>query len=112
MGALRVAPGSCWSDGRSRSAAGGAAGLAAQNLKTADHRRRLREEIARNREFNQPPDALVYGEANERFHTLIIEIAGIRLLGSMLDHLQTHAYRVLFLHFQSSERIRESAAQH
>jgi DNA-binding GntR family transcriptional regulator len=90
----------------------GAARLAAEKPKTADQRRRLEEKMGDGRKKALTGDPLVFGEANEQFHLLIVEIAGVKMLGTLVDQLQTHAYRVLFLHFQSGDRVVESASQH
>lgn len=91
---------------------GGAARLAAQRIGEDGHRRRLKEELSRNRPWLRTKETNGYSEANERFHELIVELADNRSLAALIGQVQTQAYRVLFLGFLSIDNVRESARQH
>jgi DNA-binding GntR family transcriptional regulator len=46
--------------------------------------------------FRSRGDTLAYMDENERFHELIVELSGSRLLARLIPQLQVHAFRLLF----------------
>jgi DNA-binding GntR family transcriptional regulator len=75
---------------------GEAARLAAINIEQADHRERLETAIAAVDRFRDRNDSLAYMDENSRFHELIVELSGNKLLARLIGQLQVHAFRLLF----------------
>ncbi|HEX6313021.1 MAG TPA: GntR family transcriptional regulator [Acidimicrobiia bacterium] len=74
---------------------GEAARLAALRIDEGDHRRRLEAGIDAVDAFRRQGDRLGYMDENARFHELIVELSGNRLLARMIGQLHVHAFRLL-----------------
>jgi DNA-binding GntR family transcriptional regulator len=75
---------------------GEAARLAASRIEEGENRRLLEREITVIDGFRTRGDTLAYMDENERFHELIVELSGSRLLARLIPQLQVHAFRLLF----------------
>ncbi|MFC5994483.1 GntR family transcriptional regulator [Pseudonocardia hispaniensis] len=75
---------------------GQAARLAAERIDTADHRSRLEGVIAEVHEHRGSSDVSRYMDVNERFHQVIVEIAGNTMLARLLGQLHVQAFRLLY----------------
>ncbi len=75
---------------------GEAARLAALRIDEDDNRARLEREIGIIDEFRGRSDTMAYMDENERFHELVVELSGSRLLARLIPQLQVHAFRLLF----------------
>jgi DNA-binding GntR family transcriptional regulator len=75
---------------------GEAARLAASRIEEGENRRLLEREITMIDGFRTRGDTLAYMDENERFHELIVELSGSRLLARLIPQLQVHAFRLLF----------------
>lgn len=76
-----------------------AAGLAAQRIDLGENRERLRAELERQQAL-RGADLASYTAANVRFHELIDDLSGNRVLAGVLRNLETHAG--VFLHLASA----------
>jgi DNA-binding GntR family transcriptional regulator len=85
--------------------AGEAAKLAAGQIGERDNRERLLTEHRRQVALRKDADLVAYATANVRFHTLVDEMCGNRILASLLEGLQTRAGPFLGL-AQSRHRSR------
>jgi DNA-binding GntR family transcriptional regulator len=75
---------------------GEAARLAALRIDDDDNRARLEHEISIIDAFRGRNDTMAYMDENERFHELVVELSGSRLLARLIPQLQVHAFRLLF----------------
>lgn len=75
---------------------GEAARLAALRIDEDDNRARLEREIAVIDTFRGRTDTMAYMDENERFHELVVELSGSKLLARLIPQLQVHAFRLLF----------------
>ncbi len=75
---------------------GEAARLAAGHIDEADNRRRLDAAMRKADALRRRGDVASYIDENTRFHDLIVEMSGSRLLGRLIPQLQVHAFRLLF----------------
>jgi DNA-binding GntR family transcriptional regulator len=75
---------------------GEAARLAASRIDQGENRQRLEHEIAVVDGFRARGDTFTYMDENDRFHELIVELSGSRLLARLIPQLQVHAFRLLF----------------
>ncbi|GAA1022386.1 GntR family transcriptional regulator [Acrocarpospora pleiomorpha] len=91
---------------------GGAARLAAEQITDSPLRSSLEQELVEQRRWTEATDISGYTEANAHFHDLIIEIADNQLVAGLINQLQTHTWRILFLGFVSIDGVRTSARQH
>jgi DNA-binding GntR family transcriptional regulator len=86
-----------------------AAGLAARRIGEGDGAARMRQELARQRELGGA-GLVAYAEANVRFHTLIDELSGNRVLARLLRGLETHAG--VFLHLARASNTQRLLDEH
>ena len=75
---------------------GEAARLAALRIDEGTNRARLEQEMAVVDGFRGRTDTMAYMDANERFHELVVELSGSKLLARLIPQLQVHAFRLLF----------------
>jgi len=75
---------------------GEAARLAAQHVEERDHRARIEDAMRTAEELRTRGDIATYIDANSRFHELIVEMSGSRLLARLVPSLHVHAFRLLF----------------
>ena len=75
---------------------GEAARLAATHIDEGDHHERLEAAIAAVDRYRDRNDSFAYMDENSRFHELIVELSGNKLLARMIGQLQVHAFRLLF----------------
>ncbi|HEX6312852.1 MAG TPA: GntR family transcriptional regulator, partial [Acidimicrobiia bacterium] len=67
---------------------GEAARLAATRIDDADHRVRLEQAIAAVDAYREPGESIAYMDENSRFHELIVELGGNKLLSRLIGQLQ------------------------
>lgn len=91
---------------------GGAARLAAERIGGGADATALHAVLEETRGWHDGREPLHYVDANERFHQVVVENAGNRRLVELIDQLQVHSHRLLWLGFLTLERIRTSNAQH
>lgn len=75
---------------------GEAARLAALRIDEDSNRARLEREMAVVDGFRGRNDTMAYMDENERFHELVVELSGSKLLARLIPQLQVHAFRLLF----------------
>lgn len=75
---------------------GEAARLAALHIHEGTNRARLEQEMAAVDGFRGRGDTMAYMDENERFHELVVELSGSKLLARLVPQLQVHAFRLLF----------------
>jgi len=75
---------------------GEAARLAALHIDEGSNRARLQQEMAVVDGFRGRGDTMAYMDENERFHELVVELSGSKLLARLIPQLQVHAFRLLF----------------
>ncbi|HZP29213.1 MAG TPA: GntR family transcriptional regulator [Acidimicrobiia bacterium] len=74
---------------------GEAARLAARAIDEGDHRRRMAASLRTLERFKRRPDTFAYMDENTRFHELVVELGGNKLLARLIGQLQVHAFRLL-----------------
>lgn len=75
---------------------GEAARLAATLIDEGDHRARLEAGIGAVDRYRDRSDSIAYMDENSRFHELIVELSGNKLLARLIGQLHVHAFRLLF----------------
>jgi DNA-binding GntR family transcriptional regulator len=75
---------------------GEAARLAALRIDEGSNRASLEREMAVVDGFRGRNDTMAYMDENERFHELVVELSGSKLLARLIPQLQVHAFRLLF----------------
>ena len=73
-----------------------AARLAAGRIDEGDNRKRLEAATRALDGFKRKPDTIAYMDENTRFHELVVELSGNKLLARLIAQLQVHAFRLLF----------------
>ncbi len=73
-----------------------AARLAAVRIDEGDNRKRLEAAVKALEGFKRRPDTIAYMDENTRFHELVVELSGNKLLARLIGQLQVHAFRLLF----------------
>jgi len=92
---------------------GEAARLAATLIDEGDHRARLVAAIAAVDGFLDRNDSVGYMDENSRFHELIVELSGNKLLARLIGQLQVHAFRLLFRRMVVEDTaVENSIAEH
>lgn len=92
---------------------GEAARLAATLIDEGDHRPRLVAAIAAVDGFLDRNDSVGYMDENSRFHELIVELSGNKLLARLIGQLQVHAFRLLFRRMVVEDTaVENSIAEH
>lgn len=92
---------------------GEAARLAATLIAEGDHRARLEAAIAAVDRFRGRNDSVGYMDENSRFHELIVELSGNKLLARLIGQLQVHAFRLLFRRMVVEDTaVENSIAEH
>lgn len=84
---------------------GRAAALAARSIDRGDHKVMLRDLLGKNAAFVRGGDRVRYMEINERFHHLVLDIAGNEMLRRFGEQLHAMAY-----HLQTTRVARASAS--
>ena len=92
---------------------GEAARLAAAAIDEGDHRRRMEASLATLDRFKARPDTYAYMDENTRFHEMVVELSGNKMLARLIGQLQVHAFRLLLrrLILESSAML-DSIADH
>lgn len=75
---------------------GEAARLAAEHVGDDDYRARLQAAMRTADALREAGDVATYIDENSRFHELIVEMSGSRLLTRLIPSLHVHAFRLLF----------------
>lgn len=91
---------------------GEAARLAAMRIDHSDYRSRMERAIADIDRYSTRGDLLGYMDENTRFHELIIELCGNRLLARLIGQLQVHAFRLLARRVLQGAAVEDSIAEH
>lgn len=91
---------------------GEAARLAATRIDVGDSRERLLAQLARLAEFKDRYDPVRYMEENTRFHDLIVDISGNKMLATLVHQLHTHTFRLQFRNLLDAASKDLSMAEH
>ena len=92
---------------------GEAARLAAQHVDDGDNRARVEAAMRTAEELRTRGDVAAYIDENTRFHDLVLEMSGSRLLGRLVPSLQVHAFRLLFRQLlMDRDAMEQSIAEH
>jgi DNA-binding GntR family transcriptional regulator len=92
---------------------GEAARLAAIGIDDDDRRARLTAAITVVDGFRSGTDTFGYMDENSRFHELIVELSGNKLLARLIAQLQVHAFRLLFRRMVvEDDAMQRSIAEH
>jgi DNA-binding GntR family transcriptional regulator len=92
---------------------GEAARLAALAIDEGDHRRRMLASLEALATFKRRPDTIAYMDENTRFHELVVELSGNKLLARLIGQLQVHAFRLLLRRLISeSSAVADSIQEH
>jgi DNA-binding GntR family transcriptional regulator len=92
---------------------GEAARLAALSIAEGDHRRRVAASLKTLERFKRRPDTYAYMDENTRFHDLVVELSGNKLLARLIGQLQVHAFRLLLRRLVAeSDAVGDSIREH
>ncbi|WP_051233511.1 GntR family transcriptional regulator [Pseudonocardia asaccharolytica] len=91
---------------------GKAARLAAERIDTVDHRTRLEGVLAEVRGHREGSDVGRYMDVNERFHQVIVEISGNKMLARLLGQLHVQAFRLLYRRLADAAAKTDSIDEH
>jgi DNA-binding GntR family transcriptional regulator len=92
---------------------GEAARLAALSIDEGDHRRRVVASLKTLERFKRRPDTYAYMDENTRFHELVVELSGNKLLARLIGQLQVHAFRLLLRRLVAeSDAVGDSIREH
>lgn len=92
---------------------GEAARLTATRIDDDDHRARLTAAITAVDGYRGGNDTFAYMDENSRFHELIVELSGNKLLARLIGQLQVHAFRLLFRRMVvEDDAMQRSIAEH
>jgi DNA-binding GntR family transcriptional regulator len=92
---------------------GEAARLAALSIEEGDHRRRVVASLKTLERFKRRPDTYAYMDENTRFHELVVELSGNKLLARLIGELQVHAFRLLLRRLVAeSDAVGDSIREH
>jgi DNA-binding GntR family transcriptional regulator len=92
---------------------GEAARLAALSVDEGYHRRRVTASLKTLERFKRRPDTFAYMDENTRFHDLVVELGGNKLLARLIGQLQVHAFRLLLRRLVAeSDAVGDSIREH
>jgi DNA-binding GntR family transcriptional regulator len=91
---------------------GEAARLAATRIDEPGHRRRLERAITAIDRYRQRGDAIAYMDENSRFHEVLVDLSGNKLLARLIGQLQVHAFRLLIRRLVDEAAVTDSITEH